>query len=278
MDGTANDLGLANEPDFMLGSLRVSPSSSRVFAVGRETRIEAKTMAVLVVLARAAGATVTRDALIGMCWDGRVVSDDAVARTIAKVRSVARVAAPPAFTLETVRKVGYRLIAAAAAVEAPAAPTPLAWSLSGARAWLPALGLVAALSATTLLWGAATRAENPSFANTWTAAAPHAPEVADALMTLDEQRLAAYLQQGWNPNWHLDSEGNAALHILMQACERNATHDQHGVVRVARMLVDAGANLTTRNRWGDSPLRIARSPRYCGPDHPVTLYLQSLPT
>ena len=37
-------------------------------------------------VARAEGRTVSRDQLIDTCWDGRIVSDDAIARIIAKVR------------------------------------------------------------------------------------------------------------------------------------------------------------------------------------------------
>lgn len=69
-------------------------------------------MTVLVVLSRAAGATVTREELVSACWQGRIVSDDAISRTIAKDRTLARSVAPAPFTLETLPKVGYRLVEA----------------------------------------------------------------------------------------------------------------------------------------------------------------------
>ena len=68
MNAPASRLSLALERDFTLGSLRVSPSTCRVFAGRDEHRIEAQTMAVLVVLARAEGATVSREELIDACW------------------------------------------------------------------------------------------------------------------------------------------------------------------------------------------------------------------
>lgn len=99
-------------------------------------------------------------------------------------------------------------------------------------------------------------------------------EMHDALMTLDAARVEALIRRGWNPNSPLDSESNAALHDLLMVCERNRTHDQFALANIARVLIDAGANKYAANKWGDTPLRIASSPRYCGPDHPVVNLLR----
>lgn len=103
---------------------------------------------------------------------------------------------------------------------------------------------------------------------------PSSTDVLDALMTLNEQRLSSYLQRGWNASWSMDGQGNTALHQLMMVCERDPTHDRAALVRVARMLVNAGANPRLANKWNDTPLTIAQSPRYCGPYHPVAAYLR----
>jgi tetratricopeptide (TPR) repeat protein len=79
-------------------------------------------MEVLVVLARQAGRTVSRDQLIDACWGGRIVSDDAVNRVLAQVRALARLQDPPPFVLETVPKVGVRLIPGAAAPASEPSP------------------------------------------------------------------------------------------------------------------------------------------------------------
>jgi DNA-binding winged helix-turn-helix (wHTH) protein/tetratricopeptide (TPR) repeat protein len=107
---------LAHEPDFELGGARVRPSACAVRSADRESRIEPRMMEVLIVLARAAGRTVTRDELIDACWGGRIVSDDAIARIIAKLRGLAREFEPAPYALETLPKVGFRLIAADAPV------------------------------------------------------------------------------------------------------------------------------------------------------------------
>ncbi len=94
-------------------------------------------------------------------------------------------------------------------------------------------------------------------------------EMNDALMTLDATRIKSYLKRGWDPNASLDSESSAALHILMLVCERNPTHDTLKLVEIARILIDAGADKTQKNKWGDTPVSIAFTPKYCGPNHPV---------
>lgn len=133
---------LALEPDFQLGRMHVSPSACRVRLDGREERVEPRVTKVLVVLAASADRTVTRDQLIAACWDGRIVSDDAITRTIAKVRALAREADPPPFTIETVPKLGFRLLAGQAT---PAAEKPAARPRSGPRTAIAlAAGLVVA--------------------------------------------------------------------------------------------------------------------------------------
>ena len=292
---TANRHNLAKQPDFQLGDLKVSPSTCRIFAAEGEIRVEPQTMAVLVVLLRAAGATVTREELVHACWQGRIVSDDTISRTIAKVRSLARGATPAPFTVETLPKVGYRLVEIRKTVTGvnaekdpePSGPPanettpppqrpslPVRWELRVAA--LMAMTVAAIL----LVWGGLP-AEG-KFANTepgsgWDGGDNlRAWQVADALFTLDEKRLSLYLQKGWNPNWLLDSEGSTSLHTLMLVCERNPSHDQAGVVNVARFLMAAGSDPSIKNKWDDSPLDIAIAPRYCGPHHPLTEYLKTI--
>lgn len=272
MSAPPNAPVLANEGDFSVGSLRVSPSACRVYAGTSEIRVEAQTMAVLIVLARANGGTVSRDALVEACWQGRVVSDDAIARSIAKVRALAKGMDPAPFTLETLPKVGYRLVASADAPEprhAAARPT----QSRNRSSWRP-LAIVAAVAvAIPVAWAVLPR---PAPANA--VALPTAGEVSEALILLDKERVQGYLDRGWDPNWKLDSEGSSALHTLFLACERNPTHDRGMVAQIARQLIMAGVDPNARNKWNDSPLDIASSPRYCGPKHPVVDFLRSMTT
>jgi len=64
-------------------------------------------MQVLVALARADGAVVSRDQLIERCWGGRLVGDDAINSCVAKVRALAAMTSPSAFDIETIPDVAF---------------------------------------------------------------------------------------------------------------------------------------------------------------------------
>ncbi len=101
-------IDLALEPDLEIGSMRVSPSTREIFAGAARNVLEPRVMMVLVQLAHQPGHTVSRDQLIQGSWDGLSVSDDAINRVIGRLRKLA--AETGAFTIETITKVGYRLI------------------------------------------------------------------------------------------------------------------------------------------------------------------------
>jgi len=101
---------LAAEPDFALGDLAIHPSVREVVRGGERHVIEPRVMQVLVALARANGAVVSRDELIIRCWDGRVVGEAAINRCIFKLRELADAGGGGAsFHIETIARVGYRL-------------------------------------------------------------------------------------------------------------------------------------------------------------------------
>ncbi len=98
---------LALEPAFALGPLGVRPSLLMVtFGKAREAT-EPRVMQVLVTLARRCGDVVSRGDFADACWNGRHVGEDALQRTIAKVRRLGEWSG--AFTIETIPRVGYRM-------------------------------------------------------------------------------------------------------------------------------------------------------------------------
>ena len=108
-------MDLAREPAFRLGGMEVRPATRElVFTAGREV-LEPRVMAVLIRLAQAKGEVVTRDDLTEACWEGRVVSDDAINRVISRIRRASDLTGGKDFALETITKVGYRLVTAPAA-------------------------------------------------------------------------------------------------------------------------------------------------------------------
>ncbi len=115
---------LAHELSFAIGSLRVDPATRQVSGEGCSETLEPRVMQVLVALGRARGSIVTRDELIERCWDSRVVGEDAINRVISRLRHVAEQFGG-SYRVETITKVGYRLVVANEA-ERPATASPSA--------------------------------------------------------------------------------------------------------------------------------------------------------
>jgi Tol biopolymer transport system component/DNA-binding winged helix-turn-helix (wHTH) protein len=100
---------LAGEEDFQLGNILVRPSLREVEANGAKESLEPRVMQVLVALARANGAVLSRDELIRQCWGGRIVGEDAINRCVSKVRQLSELGGGKAFEIDTIPRVGYRL-------------------------------------------------------------------------------------------------------------------------------------------------------------------------
>jgi DNA-binding winged helix-turn-helix (wHTH) protein len=124
-------VNLARESHFQLGALLIRPSLREVQAGARRQIIEPRVMQVLVALARMDGEVVSRDELIETCWGGRIVGEDAINRCIGRLRRLAETFGD-SFEIDTVARVGYRLMALA--VKTPqvfSRPPAKAWSLRG---------------------------------------------------------------------------------------------------------------------------------------------------
>lgn len=87
----------------------VRPSLRTVEGPSGMARGEPRVVQVLVALADARGKVLAREDLLRLCWEGRIVGDDAINRAIAEVRRIAA-AVGADFEVETVSRVGYRLI------------------------------------------------------------------------------------------------------------------------------------------------------------------------
>jgi len=142
---------LARVSALRIGSVQVDPARCLLRDdAGRDEAIEPRVMQVLVALARADGAPVSRDELIASCWAGRVVSNDAVTRIISILRKLAKDFGQGSFEVETLNKVGYRLNVPTAAPVAPEVVPPEAGpeaaGIAPSRRGLLALGGAAGLA------------------------------------------------------------------------------------------------------------------------------------
>ena len=106
-----NPSDLADQPDFDIGAVHVSPSRRIVRGPGGQAAVEPRVMQVLIVLVEAGGAVVSREVLLDRCWGGVFVGDDSLNRAIASIRRLAGSVGGGAFAIETVPRTGYRLVA-----------------------------------------------------------------------------------------------------------------------------------------------------------------------
>ena len=117
-------MDLAREPEFELGGLLIKPAELSVVRNEDRRQLQPRVMQLLVALAKAEQAVVSRDSLVEQCWDGRVVGDDALNRCIVALRHLAASFDPEPFQIETIPRVGYRLRSSDTASDALTQGTP----------------------------------------------------------------------------------------------------------------------------------------------------------
>jgi DNA-binding winged helix-turn-helix (wHTH) protein/tetratricopeptide (TPR) repeat protein len=142
---------LAHEEPFKIGNLTVTPATRQIStADGTHLTLEPRVMQVLVALTLARGAIVSRDDLIRMCWHGTVVGDDSINRPISLLRRVLESAGQGGYRIETIPRVGYRLIDGTSIADAPiSAPTRRIWVRP---MWLGLVAVPLALAVGIMAW------------------------------------------------------------------------------------------------------------------------------
>ena len=149
--GLRRRVDLRLEAPFALGRLTVSPANLEVSGRDGVETLEPRVMQVLVALHRSRGEAVSREELSDLCWEGRIVGDDALNRSISRLRKA--LAGDPAVSIDTVPKVGYRLRTPAAPVRPGRSEPPQAGARRGAPAlvWLVLGSVVVGGAAATML-------------------------------------------------------------------------------------------------------------------------------
>lgn len=100
---------LAHRDDFRVGDTLVRPSLRLFQGSGARAIAEPRVMRVMLALADAGGAVLSREDLIRICWDDVIVGDEAINRAIFELRRIGRTVGG-GFEVETIARVGYRLL------------------------------------------------------------------------------------------------------------------------------------------------------------------------
>ncbi len=96
--------------DFYIGDSLVQPQLNIVQSRGKSTRVKPRSMAVLVHLAQAKGEVVPKKELMDAVWGQSVVTEDVLTQSIVELRKAFDDSAGEPKIIETIRRVGFRLL------------------------------------------------------------------------------------------------------------------------------------------------------------------------
>ena len=103
--------GALSRPDFWVAGWLVRPSLARIERGGDVVHVTPRSMAVLVYLAEAGGRVVSRNQLLDAVWPRLEVTQDALSQCIVELRKAFHDDAKRATVIETIPRLGVRLIA-----------------------------------------------------------------------------------------------------------------------------------------------------------------------
>src|SRR5688572_21440702 len=146
--------------DFHLGDWLVRPSLSTIERGAEAVHITPRSMAVLVYLADARGKVVSRNELLDAVWPGMSVTPDALSQCVVELRKALRDDPKRPAVIQTIPKLGLRLLTPATPVTDPQVepqlqPQPPAARRSGLsppKAALIVGGFIAVVGSAVLLW------------------------------------------------------------------------------------------------------------------------------
>src|SRR4029077_15358967 len=95
-----------------IGEWCVNPTSSQISRDGETARVEVRTMRLLLCLAERAGEVVSIDDLLNQVWSEVIVAPDSVYQAVASLRRLLGDDPKQPTYIETVPRLGYRMVAA----------------------------------------------------------------------------------------------------------------------------------------------------------------------
>jgi DNA-binding winged helix-turn-helix (wHTH) protein len=259
---------------------------------GRRVAIESKPLEMLRELLLRAGNVVSKDELLDRIWPDVTVVEASLPTAVRKLRVALGDHRRKRSIIETVSGIGYRLAVPVEVEEVssqssrpklkivenePGVGATVEASPREAHSTrVPKRLLIGGGVAVALLALAVAFAPSQPVSASRATPAYNQRDVEIAIRELDIPRVKRLIAGGWNPATPWDEEGNDALGMVLNHCEWDIGHDRRKMVLMARTLIEAGAPIDRRNVWGDTAYSIAKAPRYCGPDHPVTQMLEAM--
>ena len=110
----------ASRSDFRLGDWLVRPSLAAIERGSEAVHVTPRSMAVLIYLADARGEVVSRNELLDAVWPGMAVTPDALSQCVVELRKAFRDNPKQPAVIQTIPKVGLRLLTPVTSVAAAA--------------------------------------------------------------------------------------------------------------------------------------------------------------
>jgi transcriptional activator of cad operon len=111
----------ANTTTFRVGEWRVDAKSGQISRNGESVRVEVRTMRLLVCLVERAGQVVSAEELLNQVWPDVFVSQDSVYQAVAAIRRLLGDDPKQPKYIETVPRLGYRMVAEVSSWSEPVA-------------------------------------------------------------------------------------------------------------------------------------------------------------
>jgi len=142
------------EQGFIINGWRVVPVLNCLEQGTRQRHLKPRSMEVLVKLASAGGDVVTRQELMAGVWGRSVVTEDVLTQSIVEIRKAFGDDARHPQVIETIRKVGFRLISEIEPIdsESEGGPRPASSSDGRRTGWRWAAAAIAGLLIATAIW------------------------------------------------------------------------------------------------------------------------------
>lgn len=143
-----------SRPDFRLGDWLVRPSLAAIERGAEAVHVTPRAMAVLICLADARGEVVSRNDLLDAVWPGMSVTPDALSQCVVELRKAFRDDSKNPAVIQTIPKIGLRLLAAVAPVTPPVVEVEPQQQHPRSRVALMTGFIAAAIGGAALLWSA----------------------------------------------------------------------------------------------------------------------------
>lgn len=269
VEARPSGVAIPSRPRWLFGDCAFDEANWSLTVGGQPIRIERKPLEVLRALLLRAGDVVTKDELLDSIWGDVTVVEASLPTAIRKLRIAIGDGRDGRRFIETVPTVGYRFAAPVDRSRPSPETAPIAASVPPMRR----RGLLTA--GTALIFIAAVVAWRLA----WATPAGHVyseGEVKNALRSLDVATINQMIADGWDAKKTFKDQGGDALTYVLEICEWNPEHNRQKMQVMARTLIEAGIPVDRRNVWGDTAYSIAKAPRYCGPNHPVTEMIERI--